>query len=175
MKKIVKVSLNLFTIILVLTVFFSSIKEQQIIKSPMIIKNLNFLFPQGWGFFTRNPREENVFFYKIDSNNKIKEFNLLNQSSGNLFGFSRYTRLLSFDIAILTEMINEKKWYSSNVVSESIYLDIKPIKIKASSNLQYLRKGTYIIKLQKTVPWSWSNSNQSKYSPFKIVKIQIHE
>ena len=159
---------------LIIIVFLSSIKDQQVIKSPPLLKTINYLFPQGWGFFTRNPREENVFVYSINKN-KITEICLLNQSIENSFGFSRDTRLKAFDIAILIEKINNDEWISSSKQSMKEHLAIPTIKIKKTNNLQYFTKGLFFIKLKKTVPWKWANLNQEKYTPYQIVKIQVYE
>lgn len=159
---------------LIIVVFFSSIKDQQVIQYPPLTKSINYLFPQGWGFFTRNPREDNVYAYRL-KDNKIEEINLLNQSVTNFFGFSRSTRLKAFDLAILMEKINNKSWVRSSNPNINSHINLPITKVKRTNNLQFFSEGIYFIKLKKTIPWKWSNLNQEKYTPYQIVKIKIYE
>ena len=57
---------------LAVLVFFSSF-ETQLVVNDNLKRKLNIIFPEGWGFFTKNPRDLGLEVYKIENNKLIKQ------------------------------------------------------------------------------------------------------
>lgn len=70
------------------------------------------LLPEGWSFFTRNPREEWLFAYTL-KNAKVEPILFKGSSSKNLFGFSKEFRIRNMEIHTILEKANvpENQWY----------------------------------------------------------------
>lgn len=137
-------------------------------------KIVDALTPQGWAFFTRDPREAQVILYKIE-NNHIKKIPHLHSSAYNFLGLCRTSSIYMHEIqAIRTKLHNnwfsDTYWnYQSNIYgkfptnSYSLYNDTK----------KPLLCGEYLLVFQKPVPWAWSSSIENIKMPGKIIRINI--
>lgn len=165
------ITTKIFVIIIILITALLSNKQQLIIKNVVFINFFNSLAPQGWGFFTKDPKEENFYLYKVE-NGKIENFNIMNFSKEYYFGLSRTPRIISIDVAFLTEKL-QNKWHK-NISMDSISR-IKPIDIKKNDSLTALPLGVYIIEVKKIVPLEWFNDNQNDFVPNEKVIFRLNE
>src|SRR5581483_8297699 len=65
-----------------------------------------YLFPEGWGFFTRNPREAIVDIYSIEGQNQLTLLSHANGSSAYYFGASRLGRRFGYEISMVLNHID---------------------------------------------------------------------
>lgn len=155
------------------TIFILSIGQNvyQENYSNLTQKTINSVLPQGWGFFTRNPKETK---YKIYSNVQ-EELNLINRknsSPSNLFGLSRKSRRFGYEFSKIYTSINSKKWIKndSNDItdlnltnSDTIYIDTSYLLIK---------KGKYLVVKYENIPWAWaSQMNNDKIIEYANIEI----
>ncbi|MCZ8228794.1 SdpA family antimicrobial peptide system protein [Flavobacterium sp.] len=171
-----RILVTFFWFLLIFIIFISSIKENIVSNEISIKRNINALFPEGWGFFTRNPLEDEVYIYKYDNNNKIIPIKLLNQSVENLFGFSRNSRLLSYDLSNIIELI-PKDAHWETVSTQNLQLnnfdDSKSIKIIKNNRIKLMENGKYIIMIRKKIPYTWINSGQEKFIKNSLININL--
>lgn len=153
-------------------VFFSSIEEQLIIDDNFR-RQINLIFPEGWGFFTKSPRDFHLEVYKLEYN-ELKLVTIKNQSTNNLIGFSRKIRVVSYEASILASQIEEVDWVDKLEKDFTKDIDkLRPVEIKVNQNFKYMNKGTYIFKLFKITPFAWAKNNQELNNPVKISKVKI--
>lgn len=138
-----------------------------------INKNLLTLTPQGWGFFTRNPREENIILYKLDNGENIKQVTNKNFTPSNYFGLSRRQRYEAIQISMLLSDIKEEKFLRCD---QANFQDCNLCKVKINRDglihTGYFT-GTYFIKKEKTIPWAWSKSKENLINPYKIIELEF--
>jgi len=127
--------------------------------------------PQGWGFFTRNPREER--FMVFDENKNEIDFRIT--SASNLFGLKRRNRAMTSEVANILNKVN-----ANNVIScdGSIFDCISNLEINQLDTVDNIVSspvlcGKYFIKIQKPIPWAWSKSWKEIIIPYKMASVMI--
>jgi antimicrobial peptide system SdpA family protein len=157
--------------LLAILIFFSSLKSQIVLNED--IKNtITIIFPEGWGFFTKNPRDLAMEIYKIE-NGKLKLLDGTNGSSTNLYGLSRSARLIGYETSTAVSEIDSKQWTNCKTRNIKDNINIKTYVIKKRNYFNHLKAGVYLVKAFKPIPFAWSKSNQQKFNPFSVIKIQI--
>ncbi len=144
-----------------------STKEKNVIR---------FLFPQGWGFFTRNPREPKYKLYQIKEGQlQLVTFQIT--SSKNYYGLSRKGSRMGMEMhRIKDNLPPTDSWKSSKIQLRNIDLDaISYSCVDVVSSLLYIEEGNYILKEYHITPWSWAKhqsrySKTFKYIPFQLIK-----
>ncbi|UII26200.1 SdpA family antimicrobial peptide system protein [Fulvivirga maritima] len=141
-------------------------------KLPYPVKKLSMsMFPQGWGFFTRNPQEGITEAYAIE-NNTLKNITIKNASAQNLFGFSRNARFVSIDVAILLEYLPEDKWTSGKGDFKD-HLPKETVKIEVDRSIQHFPDGEYLIYRYEPISFLWAGKNQEHYRPYRVMRIAL--
>ena len=152
-------------------IFFSSFKEQ-IVVPHSIKKEVNIAFPEGWGFFTKNPRDLHLEIYKIEAGN-IKSISICNHSLSNFLGLSRKSRVIGYEASMLANKVKKEQWKDSDGTSLEKFVYESIIEIQSISNFKYFTEGDYIIKLYEPIPYAWVKENQEEFNPYKIARIKV--
>lgn len=173
--RLVMLLLTLFSIALFLSLLFASTPFNPIQSKLKVIKTIFNLAPQGWAFFTRDAREEQIYIYKID-NNKLYKMNQKHANFDNFLGLNRQVSKLAIEIENVTGKILKKnvatiaEWnYDENCtgVIPSKYIEIQnPV-------TNPILCGDYLIVYHKIIPWAWYSSNNKLSMPAKLIKLKI--
>jgi antimicrobial peptide system SdpA family protein len=128
--------------------------------------------PQGWGFFTRNPREKALLFYQKQGN----KWQLVNSSSANykkLFGLSRLSRRENIELGYITSQLNGvKNWLDcDNNMPNTCEPD--SINIVKNNYKNPIIEGEYLIRIVEPVPWAWSKLMTEEQRKSKVLKIFV--
>lgn len=157
-------------VLLALLVFFSSFKEQVFVNKN-IQKQLNVVFPEGWGFFTKNPRDLIMQVYSIE-NDTINYISMSTHSRLSILGISREPRVIGYEASIIANEIPKSFWKDNTSYNLMNHIN-DSILIIEKNNFKHFKKGDYLFKLYKKIPYAWSKKNQEEFNPFKISRIQI--
>jgi len=127
---------------------------------------LKLLIPEGWNFFTKNPRDEQVFIY--DFNEQDSTYSSIkswpNNSYVNFFGIGRTARAIGTDYGMILASIPDSLWL---VVEEK---DLKLIQRPRSITFQFTSHypdenskhvlfGKKLFIKKSLTPWSWFRLN----------------
>lgn len=165
---IVSVVLWILTYILVISTFagYTSFKFKDNYK-----KLVFQVLPQGWGFFTRSPRDENLTIYKKNEEGELERLDNKNFTFGNFYGLSRADRIKHLQLGPLLAKANDSLWTKcENNDFVNCTSGLNQIKSINEFN-QPLLKGEIFVVRQKLVPWAWSK-NKLK-SPAKIISLYV--
>lgn len=162
---------------LIINVFLVTVKGNPIeITNEVNSRVFNFI-PQGWAFFTRDPREAQITIYKIENDSTFKPYPQRHSSFINLFGMKRTSS------KVLTElqMLKQK-------TPDSLYFDVKwnyqinKFEKFTAKSYEYkndifdpILLGDFIVVYQRPVPWAWSKSIKKIKMPSKVIKLKIHK
>ena len=101
-------------LVLVSSIFYATMPTNPVsIKSNYLEKAIT-LIPQGWAFFTRDPREAQVLIYEIGKNNALTNLEQKHSSYKNLFGLSRKSSKIMIELQLI-----------KNKLSDSLYQNTK--------------------------------------------------
>lgn len=147
-------------ILLVSIVYIVSMQENPVVLTSKNDSKIITFLPQGWAFFTRNPREAQIIIYEL-KNGQIYEIPQKHSSYKNLLGINRKaSKILSELQIILLENVKKEdyvdlQWnYQANVYDA---IPTKTIHCKNKMNNPLLCN-QYLVIFQKPVPWAWSKS-----------------
>lgn len=126
--------------------------------------------PQGWGFFTRTPKDDNVNIYLV-KNNSIKLLSYPNGSYKNYFGGSRKSRTVGMEISIILSKLKTVPWDTITVNSQVLHMT-KVVHHINSQSLFYLSKGEYLLVKKPITPWAWYG-NKYNFIPYETIHVQV--
>lgn len=157
--------------LLAFIVFFSSI-EEQVVVSKKVKEQVNMIFPEGWGFFTKNPRDLLIEVYMID-NGELKPVSMANHTFSNFLGLSRKTRVIGYEASAIANKVHKRAWKTEQTKPLEYFIEDKAIEVKGEAGFAHFVAGEYLFKLYKPVPYAWSKMNQNQYNPYTIAKLRI--
>ncbi len=131
--------------------------------------------PQGWAFFTRNPREAQVQLFKCNGD-KYEKYTHYHSSYKNLFGLIRNSTRINYELTGIYSQIARDKFKDSESNIQTGYIKELP------SDIVYVENkfdnprvlGEYILVIQKLVPWNWSKNLEKEKMPCKIIRLKIY-
>ncbi len=128
--------------------------------------------PQGWGFFTRNPKEPLIDLYKI-KDDKIKKISIPNASLKYFWGFNRGMRISSSQIAYFADQIPEDRWiYDPSYKADSIIQVSTPFNVLNDFSYPVHCGKLLLVKTQR-IPWAWSKHREKIKMPRSVVIIDV--
>lgn len=136
-------------------------------------QNLIAIIPQGWAFFTRNPREAIDHIYKKVGTEWVY-FSYTNSSFRNFFGIKREARALNVELAGLLSYISKEKWKACEIGLNTFLRDstLEAIRLDNESTIKSLC-GDILIERRQSVPWAWSKSSDSIQMPSKLIQLNV--
>ncbi len=177
-KTIFFIACSILIIYLINFLFITSISDNPLgIRNSSFKKNImNGLFPEGWAFFTRSPREERLSLYKIKSKNEIEEVSLNNSTFDVYWGACRNNRVIHGKISKIANNINPNLWTTFSAPDTAINkINIESLSILKIKALPPVLYGTFVLKSSKAVPYMWFSGSKvpiSTKSKFVILKIE---
>ncbi len=129
-------------------------------------------FPEGFGFFTRDPLEEFPLLYQEDDG-ALKLLTKANGSPANFFGLKRSQRSIFSEMGQIISKIPNDDWSKCTYSLEECIAK-NPVKVFEiqNNNVEANLCGTYYIATKKPIPWAWRNSFRGEM-PQRFVKLII--
>ena len=133
------------------------------------------LAPEGWAFFTRNPREAVVLVHKMRDIGRWERLSLANFTPGNLFGLRRSSRLLTTEMALLLRGIPSDRWVPCRASIPECLAREKPATFTVEKKTPAVASlcGETVLQVVEPVPWAWSSSRDRIRMPSKILKLKV--
>lgn len=162
---------------LVVNVFLVTVKGNPIeITNEVESRVFNFI-PQGWAFFTRDPREAQITIYKIENDSILKPYPQRHSSFTNLFGLKRTSSKILTELQLVKlktpdSLYSDMEW--NYQVDKYSKLPTKSFEYK-NEIFDPILLGNFIVIYQKPVPWAWSKSIQRIKMPSKVIKFNIYK
>lgn len=157
-------------------VIFNNVIIFNPISNDLKSKEIVFRFiPQGWAFFTKSPREEEIVIYDIIEGEIVENSKYKHSSYKNFFGLKRNVTKTQTELLLVLNKIDDKyfkttKWnfmdfkYGNNFNIDSVYeVKLKNILIKPKL------KGKHLVVKQKQIPWAWAKNSKNLLIPSKVI------
>lgn len=151
-------------------VFFGALKEQVVLDHELR-HSISMLFPQGWSFFTKSPRDESLMVYRIVDGKT--EAIPVNNHDNRGFGLSRTTRLIGYEASMIINEVPPASWKTFKNKPISAFVNDSAVVVKQQEGFHHLLEGEYIFKLFKVIPFAWAGQQQAENNPFRITRISI--
>ncbi|HVI48140.1 MAG TPA: SdpA family antimicrobial peptide system protein [Chitinophaga sp.] len=135
-----------------------------------------YFMPEGWGFFTRNPREPIIDLYHIDKQNELAPFSKSNASAEFFFGASRLGRRYGMEVSMILKSVASSEWkfFTAQDYKDSISV-IKEVEVplKTIQNTHYLSKGKYLLVYHEPIPWTYLKHPERFNVKWGLMKLSI--
>jgi antimicrobial peptide system SdpA family protein len=172
MKKIIFFSVNvIFAAFIILFILLNSVKQNPISLEYGIDNEMTSLvFPQGWSFFSKDPREATMNLFSIE-NGVLRKIDFKNTQAKNLYGLKKSDRLIYYKIYGDVQKFPIKHFYNSRDNINSI--DLKKINTYSLKNTTY-KKGKYLAQIVELESWVWFSKLKNKVNmPARYVLLKI--
>lgn len=154
--------------IFLLTVFKNSVGQSAYGLSFKSKRIINLMVPQGWGFFTRNPREPSLQVYDMNSG-KPEVMLTPNAGCEHFFGISRKNRRIGMEASTMVGGIPDSLWTKSK---DSFVVPEKVIRVRRTVDADNLL-GMYVVVLEDKTPWAWARYPERHKNLFKSIKVEF--
>jgi antimicrobial peptide system SdpA family protein len=131
------------------------------------------LSPQGWAFFTRNPREVLPQIYRQEQGRWIRAIRT-NAEPTYLFGLNRIQRAHYAEMEALATQVPKGAWRATRTrFSEVASLPDAPMVRVVNRVQKPFLCGRYVIQKRNGVPWAWSGSWHKVSMPTQTAKVEV--
>jgi antimicrobial peptide system SdpA family protein len=135
---------------------------------------LQAVVPEGWGFFTRDPREARLLPFRNEAGTWRPALEGPNGEAWNAFGMNRAARAQGVEMGLIEFAIPTDAWKDCNA---EIATCLDPLPVAA----QILNPtpgptlcGEVTFAHRDPVPWAWAASTPDETSmPSKVVKVNV--
>lgn len=129
------------------------------------------ILPQGWGFFSKNPRDSDVGLYTTE--NSSSKVVWPNMRTENAFGLYRKGRSQGVEMGAIASTISDKDYTKCDSEDlESCKGKANEITVKNPTPSPLLC-GEYFLTKEKPIPWSYFKYSDSGHEITNIVKVDI--
>lgn len=156
----------------------ASVPESTIKVSKASRMQLTRIVPEGWAFFTRDPKGAELLMYEAGGDKQLRRFVQRPGTPRYLFGINRKARIISQEFGKFQEYVPvaDSLWreIEGPIEKYSYLLDSLPTtKIPNSSHYPFIN-GIFILQKVEPVPWAWAGSkNIQVFTKSKICKIHV--
>lgn len=158
----------------ILLVLASTINDSPIRTSLHMRLNVLAVAPEGWAFFTRNPREPVILVHKRGTAG-WQRLDTANFTASNLFGLRRGSRLVMSELAQLLRGVPQDRWVLCRApVSTCLTAwEIPRTVVRKKTSVAPELCGETLLQIQEPVPWAWRGSASRLYMPSKLLQLQV--
>jgi antimicrobial peptide system SdpA family protein len=127
------------------------------------------MIPQGWGFFSKSPRDTTLYVEELDG---AKDIQWPNNSPSNLFGIKRTGRSQGVELGLLRTKLQDADWVSCKNGIDECKNDLKFIQVTNETPKPTVC-GKYILYEQEPIPWAWNSMVTVENNSSNAVKVDI--
>ncbi|MFK7846785.1 MAG: SdpA family antimicrobial peptide system protein [Rhodothermales bacterium] len=131
------------------------------------------ILPEGWAFFTRDPRQPSLYGYKNVNGSWVIHENQ-NSRLSNLLGVQRKSRTLGLELDVIVSQRGDSSWVECEDEINICYQhdSLNPIPVNNTTVVKTLC-GEFIVQERKPVPWAWSSNYKNIHLPSKYLYFDI--
>lgn len=157
----------------ILYVLIGSIPESPYPPTQQERLNLLAISPQGWAFFTRDPREKAKHLYVRRKGDWIEK-ERSNFTLRNWFGIKRIPRIELVELKAMLADVPERQWAACKSDIETCLRNrtVEVVSLANESTTQHLC-GEYAIQRREPVPWAWSQDAGDVTIQSEVVRLSI--
>jgi len=136
--------------------------------------NVSVWAPEGWRFFTRNPREDQTVLYRREGNGAWASASLgPNMRASNFFGFGRRARAQGIELGLLIYSQPKTIWASCEEEPDRcLERTTDAVAVRNRSPAPTLC-GSVGVVMQNVVPWGWAISGEKFTMPSKVARFDV--
>lgn len=151
-------------------VLLGSVPDSPLRPSLRLRQDVVAIAPQGWAFFTRDPREPVDRIY-ARSGPEWVQVTYSNSSRRNWLGLKRDARALNVELASLLTEVDSSQWSDCKGRIETCR-EIPAVPVVNRSRLRALC-GEILVERRPPTPWAWSRAKRPVLLDSKIAQLDV--
>lgn len=128
--------------------------------------------PQGWAFFTRNPREDRLLVFARTAVGWRSVHAGPHSEPRHVFGFDRSSRAQGVELGLLRVTIPTDRWSDCDESITTCVADLTPYVVTNPSPHPTLC-GDIALAYQEPVPWAWADQPDLEM-PSRAVRLSVN-
>lgn len=130
--------------------------------------------PQGWKFFTRNPREETVSVFARDGHGNWSSPSIgRNASLLSYFGLARTARAQGVEVGVITASLKPDQWVPCSERLDACLAKTPTAAAVANVSPGATVCGDIVFVKQQPVPWAWTRSKRTVTMPITCLRVNV--
>ncbi|WP_157693510.1 SdpA family antimicrobial peptide system protein [Pseudarthrobacter equi] len=129
------------------------------------------VIPQGWGFFTKSPRDPFLLVYS----GKEEARELLQMptvKAENYFGLSRYGRAQPVELANIVNTIEPDTWSKCGPTTQGcLEIDSPAVEVRNEKHAPTLCGSLTVVEVVPT-PWAYRDLTDARYQADRVLRIE---
>lgn len=132
------------------------------------------LVPEGWAFFTRNPREERFLPFRRRPDGTWSYAHAgPHAEARNAFGLNRASRAQGVEVGLLQGSIPAAAWQACDDAIVSCLEQSTTVLELTNQSPNPTLCGAVALALQEPLPWAWAAAAAEETMPSKIVRLDL--
>ncbi|WP_405615092.1 SdpA family antimicrobial peptide system protein [Streptomyces sp. NBC_00076] len=137
-------------------------------------ENIGYIFPQGWAFFTKSPRDPTIEMFKIDAQGNPEKLSLTPHSAPhNFFGLGRKSRAQGPEYALLVESVPYSTWAACGTELKSCLAPKLPAHEVVDRTPSPTFCGDVYAVSWKPQPWAWRDITTQDHVPERVLHLKV--
>jgi sporulation delaying protein A len=140
--------------------------------SPAAQLSIHQVAPQGWGFFTRDPRDKMFDLYRYEKGAWASSFLGPQSEPHNLWGISRLPRGQAIDLGTVSQNLPKTVIAKCEGAWRDCLSSLPTPSVVHNTAPRPLLCGRYLVIYRHPVPWSWSRFRHVTM-PSEIINLDV--
>jgi antimicrobial peptide system SdpA family protein len=131
------------------------------------------LAPEGWAFFTRDPREARMFVFARDGGGWRSALLAPHGQPHNLMGWNRKSRAQGVEAALLVDGTSREAWRPCEGRLDACLDALGPGMATRNRSPRPTLCGTVAVVYRPPVPWAWLPQRDRVQMPSRILPLEV--
>lgn len=153
-------------------VLVTAVPDSPLAPSMLARINLLTVMPQGWAFFTRDPREPTPVLYAHGSSGWT-EVSLKHTSRTNAYGFRRIARIHGQELAALLSQVPAEAWTEVAAGSDPVRVHVLEHHFVQNPARRPDLCSSLLVVVREPVPWAWARARRHVFMPGRMVRLEV--
>lgn len=169
----VRIALTVFWISVGLFALYTSVGEQPQLPDARTKQALLAVFPQGWAFFTRSPREPEDRVFQLQNQRWIS-LEVRNAEPRLLFGLVKQTRIMGMELGALLSAVPPQRWIDCAPAQANCWRSVRvsPTRLINRMPAQSLC-GHLLVQRRAPIPWAWLKNRERVRMPASFTEMDV--
>jgi len=129
--------------------------------------------PEGWAFFTRDPREPRPYLYRLEGREWASASLGPHARPSNAFGMNRRARAQGVELGLLLENVSVRSWEKCETEPMGCLGRAPAAARVANGSPRPSLCGTIGVVRQPPVPWAWARAPKPVVMPSNVIRLEV--
>lgn len=132
------------------------------------------LMPEGWSFFTANPRATPTIPYGLGRDGQWHSLGAgVMSEPDDLFGLNRTQRAQGTEIALVLDGVPSTSWSSCSISPQTCLSELRLQGTLRNSAVHKTLCGDVGFVRQEVLPWAWRSGSKSTTMPSQVLRVAV--